>query len=367
MRVLFVCSGSFRTGQTGDATQGRETINALRANGHDVVVAFVSYCPLAFTSEAGESLDLDAMIRIVKAADVVHLLPVNPTLCSYFRNLPHKPTLGSSIFWGGLERVSIAWKMAPTVKAKVHDALREMKPMVGFRMDYRGVDVFLPNSRAEGECVMRYFKTSPNAYYMPVPNGFVVPARERIDSLGRSNRVPPEDYIVVPGVFARRKNQLSLIRALKDSPYHVVFVGDDLRSAPGFMARCKIEANERMSFLGFIPNSSDEYWAILKYARCACLASDCETPGIAMIEAAYAGARPVITRYGGTAEYYGFDAEYLDPNDIASIRSAVDRAWLRGRLLRNEAEAYSRYSWKYCANLTIQAYNMALKKVGKGL
>ena len=30
MKVLLVCSASFKTGQTGDATQGRETVKALR-------------------------------------------------------------------------------------------------------------------------------------------------------------------------------------------------------------------------------------------------------------------------------------------------------------------------------------------------
>lgn len=361
MRVLLVCSASFRTGQTGDATQGRETVKALRAKGHEVRVALVSYAPLRFETDEGTPLDQTGLKTLVEWSDVVHLLPVNPLLAAVFRDLPKKPTLGSSIFWGGWERVVIAWRNAPTIKAKIHDALREMKPLLGYKMDYRGIDVFLPNSQAEGGRVIRYFKKSPNARFAAVPNGFVPPSEGKLAALARPVTVPSGDYIVVPGVFARRKNQLALIRALKDSPYPVVFMGGVLRDTPDFFARCEAEANDKMTFLGFVSSTSDEYWAVLKYARCACLPSDCETPGIAMIESAYAGARPVVSKNGGTCEYYGFDAEYLDPCSEVSIREAVNRAWNRGRLNEDASRWYARYTWEYCANVTLQAYETAME------
>lgn len=361
MKVLLVCSASFKTGQTGDATQGRETVKALRKKGHEVDVILVDYFPLRFHSEDDRLLDEEAMKRIVEGADVIHLLPVNPILCKFFRHLPKKPTLGSSIFWGGWERAYLAWKNGPDLRSKIHDGLRSLKPMFGYGMDYRGIDVFLPNSQAEGECVLKYFKTDVGASYEAIPNGFVAPNREKLEGLKHPPNVPVEDYIVVPGIFARRKNQLSLIKALKNSPYPVVFVGG--RAGGGhseYLDRCQVAANNHMHFLGFVPSTSDEYWAILKYARCACLASDCETPGIAMIEAAYAGARPVITKHGGTCEYYGFDAEYLDPCSETSIRKAIDRAWNRGRLTVSVSMAYARYSWEYCAEVTLQAYRTAM-------
>ena len=80
-----------------------------------------------------------------------------------------------------------------------------------------------------------------------------------------------------------------------------------------------------------------------------------------MIEAAYAGARPVITKFGGTVEYYGFDAEYFDPRSKQEICEAVERGWNRGRLTAVQAAAYSRFTWLYCAYLTRQAYEMALR------
>ncbi len=362
MKVLVICSASFRSGQTGDATQGRMTVSALRKLGCDVTVALVSYFPLRFEKENGVAMPFSDVVEFADQCDVVHLLPVNPVLARLFSKNINKPILGSSIFWGGWERVIIAWRSASKLKSKIHDALREMKPLLKYRMNYRGVDVFLPNSTAEGKCVFRCFKKSKNASYFPVPNGFVPPAREKINSLPRSSKVPIGDYVVVPGVFARRKNQLSLIKALKGTSIPIVFLGGAHSAHSEYMQKCKEFADSNMTFLGYIPSSSDEYWSVLKYARCACLVSDCETPGIAMIEAAYAGCRPIITKYGGTNEYYGFDAEYLDPCSLKDIKCAVMNGWQRGCLTDSEADFYSRFTWDYCARLTLQAYEYAINK-----
>ena len=79
-----------------------------------------------------------------------------------------------------------------------------------------------------------------------------------------------------------------------------------------------------------------------------------------MIEAAFAGARPAITKFGGTAEYYAFDAEYFHPCNNGEIRAAIDRAWARGRLTPERAGYYGRFTWDYCAEITLQAYRAVL-------
>ncbi len=359
--MLLVCSASFKKGQTGDATQGRMTASSLRKRGHEVDIILVSYFPLLFESESGTQLSTSDIALRVQRAEVVHLLPATQILARVFRGIGKRPILGSSIFWGGWERVKVAWRNSSSMMSGVRCVLRELKPIVRYGMDYRGIDIFLPNSQAEGERLLRCFRISRGATYFPVPNGFVAPSRERLASLARPPNVPSSDYIVVPGVFARRKNQHALIRALKGSEYQVVFLGGDASGLnAGFMDKCRNESTENMHFLGYVASTSDEYWAILKYARCACLPSDCETPGIAMIEAAYAGCRPVITKYGGTNEYYGFDAEYLDPCSDTDIKRAIDRGWRRGRLTEKQADWYARFSWDYCVEVTLQAYQLAV-------
>ena len=365
MRILLVQSYSFKKGQTGDATQGRETANALVRAGVELVCVYVRYQPIRVIDEGDVELTESQLNTLIDSCDAVHLLPASRPLCRYWRKLHKKPVLGSSIFWGGIERVYIAWRnyrnFIPRIKAVVN-ALRNLMPVY---MDYHGIDVFLPNSEAEGYRVMQCFGKDKGSTYKAVPNGFVPPAFD-VWNLPRSSKVPEGDYIVVPGVFARRKNQIGLIRALRKHhrDYKVVFVGGAMDEE--YYNECRAEATENMLFLGYISSKDQEYWQFLRHARIACLASDCETPGIAMIEAAYAGARPVITQYGGTDEYYGEAGEYLNPCFSRSIVAAIDRGWNKGRLSRVEADSFATFTWDLVASKTKAAYQFAIDTYAKG-
>lgn len=361
MKVLLVCSESFKKGRTGDATQARETYGAIVAKGHQVSVIYVRREPLSFVSEHGEGIDKGKLEDIIASVDVVHLLPCGRDLIRFWRSLKiRRPTLGSTIFWGGWERVSMAWRSVKPLKERLHWMARYFRQMWPIFMDYRGVDVFLPNSRAEGDCVKRCFRTDPHSVCHAVPNGFIKPKFD-IFALPRPKDIPQGEYIVVPGIFAVRKNQLGLVRALRGTQYPLVFMGGIYGAKPDrlMQAACRRECGERAVFLGHVSNESQLYWATLRYARCACLASDCETPAIAMLEAAYAGARPVITKFGGTREYYGEFGEYFDPRFPGQIRMAVDGGWRRGRLTDAEAASFGRFTWQFCAEETIKAYERA--------
>jgi len=365
MKVLFVCSASFRDDKTGDATQGRETVNALVSAGVELICVYAKYRPIRIISDDDIELTTDKLNHLIDSCDAVHLLPVSISLCRFWRGLHKKPVLGSSIFWGGFERVYIAWRTYRGFVPRLKAAAREWRNTLPFYMDHHGVDVFLPNSDAEGRCVMKCFGKNRCATYKVIPNGFAIPPFD-VWSLARSEKVPETDYIVVPGVFARRKNQIGLIRALKKyrRDYKVVFMGGALDD--GSYDECRAVATDNMLFLGYMSSRDKEYWKVLRHARIACLASDCETPGIAMIEAAYAGARPVITKFGGTDEYYGEHGEYLNPCFSKSIVDAVDRGWNRGRLEKTDAEAFSRFTWELVATKTKEAYKFAIEVYGRG-
>ena len=364
MKILLVRSYSFKSGQTGDATQGRETANALVRAGVELICVYVKYQPIRIIAENDAELTESQVNDLIDSCDAVHFLPASIPLCRFWRKLHKKPVLGSSIFWGGLERVCVAWCTYKRFIPRLIASVKELRNMVPFYMDYHGVDVFLPNSEAEGRRVMQCFGTDKDATYKVVPNGFVLPALDVCD-LPRSTKVPQEDYIVVPGVFARRKNQIGLIRALNNyhRNYKVVFMGGGTLDED-YYNECQSVATDDMVFLGYVNNKQREYWQVLRHARIACLPSDCETPGIAMIEAAYAGARPVITKFGGTDEYYGEQGEYLNPCFSCSIVDAIDRGWRRGRLKKVEAECFARFSWDLVATKTKDAYQFAIETYG---
>ena len=355
MKILIVTQQSFLASQTGVGTQVRETVSALRR--HGVSVSVIQMAGKFFLREDGTTLTNSEILQLSESHDITHLINTSRPLVARWRKFKRSPVVGCSVYWSGIERVIIAHRAEPLSFGRIHHELSYIRGMCALGNDMRGVDVFLPNSYAEGECITRSYRMTRGAYFIPVPNAFIPPDFD-IFSLPRPSFIPDGEYIVVPAVFAKRKNQLGLIRALKNSTYTIVFMGGEIDKA--YWERCRREATSNMLFIGYKANGSKDYWSVLSHARCACLPSDCETPGIAMIEAAYAGARPAITKFGGTAEYYSFDAEYFNPCDENQMRAAIDRAWLRNRLSLEQSNSYKRFTWDYCAKVTMQAYAILL-------
>jgi glycosyltransferase involved in cell wall biosynthesis len=133
-------------------------------------------------------------------------------------------------------------------------------------------------------------------------------------------------FVLCVGNIEPRKNQLRLAAAMRALPSHKLVLIGHLR-APDYYEQLKSLAGEQLLYLGPLDHQAPELRAA--YAACDvfCLPSTLETPGLAALEAAAAGARIVITREGSTQEYFGDTATYVDPespNKIAEgIRSAL--------------------------------------------
>ncbi len=81
-----------------------------------------------------------------------------------------------------------------------------------------------------------------------------------------------------------------------------------------------------------------------------------ETPGLSSLEAAASGCAIVSTEVGTAYEYFGDYAEYCDPKDINSIKSAIERAWEKGPLELLKEKIIEYYNWERAAMLTLDAY-----------
>lgn len=150
-------------------------------------------------------------------------------------------------------------------------------------------------------------------------------------------------FLLNVGNVEPRKNQLALIRAAKAVGQRLVIIGH-VRS-PDYAATCWAEGEGLVTYLGPIEHGDPLLRSA--YAACStfCLPSTLETPGLAALEAAAAGAQLVITAEGSTREYFGGDAFYVDSADVtdivAGIRSAL-AAPISTRLRQRIAE---RFTW----------------------
>lgn len=189
-----------------------------------------------------------------------------------------------------------------------------------------------------------------------IPNG----VEERFASADASLFVRThgiQDCILYVGnIGAERKNALGFIRAVEHIDYPAVLIGPIYTNA--YAQRCLEEAkrNKNLHILGPIDNTSPMLASAYAACRVFALPSYFETPGIAALEAAIAGARVVITQHGGTTDYFGTHAQYVNPASVQSIAQAIRTALnmphsdtLRTRIMQE-------FLWQRVAEKTAAAY-----------
>ena len=216
-----------------------------------------------------------------------------------------------------------------------------------------------PNTIDEGKLFIEAFGI-PEKKVIVVPNGveerFVHATPELFErEYGIKNFILSVGYI-----GPERKNILRLIEALENIDHPAAIIGRMEDTPAGRACLERARRNPRLLIVDAIPHDS----MLLASAYAACdvfvLPSQFETPGIAALEAGLAGAKIVITPVGGTKEYFGNDAIYVEPTsseDIAQgIRAALNNKKDHGLRDRIQKE----FLWKKVGERTKQVYESIL-------
>lgn len=217
--------------------------------------------------------------------------------------------------------------------------------------------VFLPNSVSEMNRVATEFKLK-DYRFVSIPNA----VDQSIFSQTNHDQPNPfaqyQDCILCAARIEGRKSTLNLVRAVKGTQYKLVLVGKESPNQKGYVAQVHQEAGENVFFLGSI--SHEELKRLYEVTKVHVLASWMETPGLSSLEAAAMGCNIVATKKGDPYDYFGDYAFYCEPDDVASIRRAIDAAYqapvdpaLKQRILQQ-------YTWEKTAEETMKAYQMAL-------
>jgi glycosyltransferase involved in cell wall biosynthesis len=169
-----------------------------------------------------------------------------------------------------------------------------------------------------------------------------------------------EKFILTVGhIGPARKNVLRLIRALRTIDHPAVIIGKVI-GPEGELCLREASLNKNILIIPGLENDSE----MLASAYAACdvfvLPSLFETPGIAALEAGLAGAKIVITPYGGTRDYFGLLAQYVDPSSVESIRMGIVSALSVNRTDTLQHHIKKEFLWSTAAEKTLAVYQRVL-------
>lgn len=219
----------------------------------------------------------------------------------------------------------------------------------------------LPNTGREMELIVRGMGIE-RANVSVVPNGvderffFADPKLFR-EKYGIS------DFVLNVGhIGPERKNVLRLIQALERINVPSVIIGRMEDNAYARACRDLAQNNPRLHLVDSLPNDSP----MLASAYAACdvfaLPSLFETPGIAALEAALAGAKIVITKYGGTEDYFGDAAVYVEPTAVELIHHGIVTALNAPKSDALRTSIRDRFLWSSVADQYLAVYNAVLRR-----
>ena len=243
---------------------------------------------------------------------------------------------------------------------RFHKGVRQMLVKGYFGMMKEIVDntsVFLPNSHSEMNRVAGEFKLK-DPHYFSIPNA--------IDKavFTDENRSEPtrfseyKDCILCAARIEGRKSTLTLVQAVRNSPYRLVLAGKASQNQKKYVDQVKAEAGDNVVFLGPVPH--EELRDLYRQAKVHALVSWMETPGLSSLEAAAMDCNIVVTKKGDTQDYFGDMAFYCEPDDVASIRSAIDAAFASDPNPELKERILKEFIWERTAEETLKAYRSIL-------
>ena len=253
------------------------------------------------------------------------------------------------------------WTLEPTKARKLGAlgiwSLRRVAPgMPSWRRKLLQLaDRILPNSDSEADQLSRLFGIDLKRFSV-VPNG-VLPEFGWASPQVFREHVGEFEFVLFVGRVEPRKNPLGVIRAARSLGLPLVVVGEAPPRFEDYERLCRREGGDRVIWLDARDHHDPLLISAYAAARVFALCSWFETPGLAALEAALAGAAVVVTPHGSTRSYFGDHAVYARPNRPEEITSAISKAWREGASPGLAGHVASNYLWDHVAKKTAEAYD----------
>ena len=216
-----------------------------------------------------------------------------------------------------------------------------------------------PNTTEEGKLFVDAFGI-PQKKVIVVPNGVEERFVHATPGLFEREYGIKNFILSVGHIGPERKNIFRLIEALERIDHPAVIIGRIEDTPPGRACLERASHNPRLLIIDAIPHDS----MLLASAYAACdvfaLPSQFETPGIAALEAGLAGAKIVITPVGGTRDYFGDDAIYVEPTSVENIAEGIQAALKNKKDNTLRTRIQKEFLWEKVGEKTKQVYENIL-------
>lgn len=265
-----------------------------------------------------------------------------------------------------LSPVFFSTRSSFAIKSGIRFASILKKVSPGLRLDFEIkkkscelADLVLPNTYEELRLIRDGLQIQEKKLKM-IPNG--VEARFAnaspdlfIDKYGL------KDFVLFTGqADAQRKNVLGLVKAMKGLDKDVVIIGSLSNSSYCNEILDTSKANSNIHFIETLNHDSELLASAYAAAHTFILPSYYETPGIAALEAALAGVNIVITQHGGTKDYFGEHATYVNPYSTNSIRAGILQSLEKKPDTALKNDILTNFTWEQIASKTLEQYKRVL-------
>ena len=217
--------------------------------------------------------------------------------------------------------------------------------------------VLMPNSKSEYNRLFESYGI--NQDYIVVPNGIdteVFKKKPIIDNKYKKFK----NSIISVGQLTPVKNHINLIMALNNTEHQLFIIGSPSLNAKNYFNKCLNIASKNINFIEKL--SQEDLSIIYSLAKVHVLPSWFETTGLVSLEAAYSGCNIVITNRGDQVEYFEDNAFYCEPDNVESIKNAIERALKTKPNDELKNKILTQYNWHNAALKTIKAYKKAFDK-----
>jgi glycosyltransferase involved in cell wall biosynthesis len=293
--------------------------------------------------------------------DLVHIFSANMATYHFARalRLRNMPFVVSPVFF--TRRSDRVVRSVIRIDTFLNQLIRGFWTDYGLISEMCGwANAVLPNTQAEAH-LMQYAMNIPSKNLFITING----VEERFAKASSDlfvHQYDMKDFILYVGqIGPYRKNVRQLLRALEQVDHAAVIIGSFDDSPSGRSCLELAKHNPRLLVIDELSHDS----MLLASAYSACdvfvLPSQYETPGISALEAALAGAKIVITPFGGTRDYFGNNAIYVDPTSVEDIVKGIQTALGKGKETELRERIRKEFTWNKVGEKTKQVYEHVLE------